>query len=115
MGSQNRFSAAPDGVAVGGGACASSSGLSTSNIPGTNTGACIICREAGCDTVCLPCGHLLICFRCSLRYVLPNGNLDPSVRCPCCKQSVQTFQRVFLQSPNAMARYSQMQEMRSLP
>mmetsp|Transcript_68201 Transcript_68201/g.127303 ORF Transcript_68201/g.127303 Transcript_68201/m.127303 type:complete len:165 (+) Transcript_68201:97-591(+) len=64
-----------------------------------STGPCIVCREGAANTICLPCGHLLICFRCSLRYVLADGSLHPDVRCPCCKQQVSSFQRVFTQSP----------------
>mmetsp|Transcript_22920 Transcript_22920/g.53643 ORF Transcript_22920/g.53643 Transcript_22920/m.53643 type:complete len:156 (-) Transcript_22920:97-564(-) len=64
-----------------------------------STGPCIVCREGAANTICLPCGHLLICFRCSLRYVLADGSLHPDVRCPCCKQQVSSFQRVFTQTP----------------
>mmetsp|Transcript_109337 Transcript_109337/g.189756 ORF Transcript_109337/g.189756 Transcript_109337/m.189756 type:complete len:150 (-) Transcript_109337:193-642(-) len=75
---------------------------------GLSTGPCIICREASANTICLPCGHLLVCFRCSLRYVVNDGSgLIPDVRCPACKQSVQSFQRVFTQSPAALARFSE--------
>eukprot|EP00747_Dinoflagellata_sp_TGD_P072680 gnl/TRDRNA2_/TRDRNA2_157582_c0_seq1.p1 gnl/TRDRNA2_/TRDRNA2_157582_c0~~gnl/TRDRNA2_/TRDRNA2_157582_c0_seq1.p1 ORF type:complete len:212 (+),score=8.91 gnl/TRDRNA2_/TRDRNA2_157582_c0_seq1:61-696(+) len=70
---------------------------------GLNTGSCIICNQADANTVCLPCGHLLICYRCSLRYQLPDGSgLHPDVRCPRCKQSVKQFQRILTQAPDLL-------------
>eukprot|EP00913_Durusdinium_trenchii_P025551 g23982.t1 len=57
------------------------------------TGPCIVCREASADTVCLPCGHLLVCFKCSRRYYLSEDRMHPDTRCPICKQPVQHFQR----------------------
>eukprot|EP00930_Biecheleria_cincta_P090532 TRINITY_DN79927_c0_g1_i1.p1 TRINITY_DN79927_c0_g1~~TRINITY_DN79927_c0_g1_i1.p1 ORF type:complete len:154 (+),score=12.26 TRINITY_DN79927_c0_g1_i1:45-464(+) len=69
------------------------------------TGTCIVCRETSANTACLPCGHLLVCFRCSLRYVLADGcGVHPDTRCPCCKESVKSFQRVFLQAPSISSR-----------
>eukprot|EP00931_Biecheleriopsis_adriatica_P097315 TRINITY_DN71080_c0_g1_i1.p1 TRINITY_DN71080_c0_g1~~TRINITY_DN71080_c0_g1_i1.p1 ORF type:complete len:157 (-),score=4.23 TRINITY_DN71080_c0_g1_i1:72-485(-) len=66
---------------------------------GLPAGPCIVCREVGANTICLPCGHLLVCYRCSLRYVLSDGSgLHPDTRCPCCKQSVKSFQRTLLHS-----------------
>ncbi|CAL1160905.1 unnamed protein product [Cladocopium goreaui] len=72
---------------------------------GLSTGSCILCHEVAANTMCLPCGHLLICFRCSLRYALPDGSgLVPDIRCPTCKKSVQSFQRVFFQTAATMTR-----------
>mmetsp|Transcript_38160 Transcript_38160/g.61547 ORF Transcript_38160/g.61547 Transcript_38160/m.61547 type:complete len:172 (-) Transcript_38160:48-563(-) len=72
---------------------------------GLSTGPCIVCREASANTICLPCGHLLVCFSCSLRYAMSDGSgLHPDTRCPRCKQAVRSFQRVFMQS-HAAARY----------
>jgi len=74
---------------------------------GLATGSCVVCREVAANTMCLPCGHLLICYRCSLRYALPNGSLHPDVRCPNCKVSVKSFQRVLLQTASTMTRHGQ--------
>eukprot|EP00435_Cladocopium_sp_Y103_P050150 s1097_g15.t1 len=76
-----------------------------SNGLGLSTGSCILCHEVAANTMCLPCGHLLICFRCSLRYALPDGSgLYADIRCPTCKKSVQSFQRVFFQTAATMTR-----------
>mmetsp|Transcript_8897 Transcript_8897/g.19567 ORF Transcript_8897/g.19567 Transcript_8897/m.19567 type:complete len:179 (+) Transcript_8897:117-653(+) len=81
---------------------ASSSGQLAGQQP-LGTGPCILCREAPANMVCLPCGHLLVCFRCSLRYVMSDGSsLHPDICCPSCKQHVHNFQRVYLQSPASM-------------
>ncbi|CAE7454753.1 unnamed protein product [Symbiodinium natans] len=82
--------------------------------PGLATGTCVVCREVAANTMCLPCGHLLICYRCSLRYALPNGSLHPDVRCPTCKVSVKSFQRVFLQTVSTMTRLNEMERARDL-
>ena len=74
---------------------------------GLATGSCLLCREVAANTMCLPCGHLLICYRCSLRYALPDGSLHPDVRCPNCKVSVKSFQRVLLQTASTMTRHGQ--------
>eukprot|EP00930_Biecheleria_cincta_P019006 TRINITY_DN14631_c0_g1_i1.p1 TRINITY_DN14631_c0_g1~~TRINITY_DN14631_c0_g1_i1.p1 ORF type:complete len:197 (+),score=16.07 TRINITY_DN14631_c0_g1_i1:45-593(+) len=72
-----------------------------------HTGHCIICREAPANTICLPCGHLLVCFRCSLRYARSDGSGTlPETRCPTCKQQVTNFQRVFLQSTSTVRSYA---------
>mmetsp|Transcript_28062 Transcript_28062/g.52622 ORF Transcript_28062/g.52622 Transcript_28062/m.52622 type:complete len:132 (+) Transcript_28062:64-459(+) len=68
------------------------------------TGPCIVCRQVAADTVCLPCGHLLVCFRCSQRYEIAEGVFHPDTRCPMCKQSVQRFQKALLPSQVAEAR-----------
>eukprot|EP00928_Gymnodinium_smaydae_P005561 TRINITY_DN11893_c0_g1_i3.p2 TRINITY_DN11893_c0_g1~~TRINITY_DN11893_c0_g1_i3.p2 ORF type:complete len:206 (-),score=13.59 TRINITY_DN11893_c0_g1_i3:104-721(-) len=73
---------------------------------GYGTGPCIVCRDNAANTICLPCGHLLVCFRCSLRYSMPDGGLHPDTSCPLCRQSVRSFQRVLLQSPALMERLS---------
>mmetsp|Transcript_46672 Transcript_46672/g.107870 ORF Transcript_46672/g.107870 Transcript_46672/m.107870 type:complete len:133 (+) Transcript_46672:36-434(+) len=91
---------------------ATSSSLSSSRYqagtPGLSTGPCIVCQQAPANTVCQPCGHLLVCFRCSLRYAMADGSgTHPDTRCPVCKQSVKNFQRVFTQSPAALSRYSE--------
>mmetsp|Transcript_10448 Transcript_10448/g.22178 ORF Transcript_10448/g.22178 Transcript_10448/m.22178 type:complete len:138 (-) Transcript_10448:82-495(-) len=62
-----------------------------------STGPCIVCRQAPADTVCIPCGHLLVCFWCSQRYQVAEGVLHPDTRCPICKQNVQHFQQALLQ------------------
>lgn len=67
------------------------------SLRGSDTGSCIICKQAGANTICLPCGHLLVCFRCSLRYG-DGAAVRSDIRCPTCKQPVQSFQRVFTQS-----------------
>ena len=74
---------------------------------GLATGSCVVCRDVSANTMCLPCGHLLICYRCSLRYALPDGSLHPDVRCPNCKVSVKSFQRVLLQTASTMTRHGQ--------
>mmetsp|Transcript_54154 Transcript_54154/g.86103 ORF Transcript_54154/g.86103 Transcript_54154/m.86103 type:complete len:122 (+) Transcript_54154:59-424(+) len=62
--------------------------------------ACIVCKKAAANTMCLPCGHLLICFQCSLRYVRADASgLHSNVRCPCCKKEVESFQRVVSAPP----------------
>ncbi|CAJ1454832.1 unnamed protein product [Effrenium voratum] len=79
--------------------------FNTSQAPGrpmVRTGPCILCREASADTVCLPCGHLLVCFRCSRRYYIED-RMHPDTRCPVCKQTVQHFQRALLQSQTLQA------------
>ncbi|CAE7871789.1 Ank2 [Symbiodinium microadriaticum] len=81
---------------------------------GLATGSCLLCREVAANTMCLPCGHLLICYRCSLRYALPDGSLHPDVRCPNCKVSVKSFQRVLLQTASTMTRLSEMERTRAL-
>ena len=73
---------------------------------GLVAGVCVVCRDVAANTMCLPCGHLLICYRCSLRYALPDGSLHPDVRCPNCKVAVKSFQRVFLQTASTMTRCS---------
>lgn len=76
-------------------------------VSGFSTGPCIRCKEEGANTLCIPCGHLLLCFRCSLGYTMPDGTLHPDMRCPVCKQQVLYFQRALPQSPAALARQLQ--------
>mmetsp|Transcript_102656 Transcript_102656/g.203793 ORF Transcript_102656/g.203793 Transcript_102656/m.203793 type:complete len:146 (-) Transcript_102656:90-527(-) len=74
------------------------------SLGGLDTGPCIVCREAPATTMCQPCGHVLACFKCSLRYSTADGRgVHPDTRCPCCKQKVRSFQRVFTQSPASVA------------
>mmetsp|Transcript_14889 Transcript_14889/g.27939 ORF Transcript_14889/g.27939 Transcript_14889/m.27939 type:complete len:149 (+) Transcript_14889:76-522(+) len=93
---------------------ASEDKLPCSTGPGLSTGVCLVCREAGANTLCLPCGHLLVCHRCSLRYALPDGSVHPDARCPTCKVSVKSFQRVFFQTASTLARLNQIERSRSL-
>eukprot|EP00929_Paragymnodinium_shiwhaense_P123183 TRINITY_DN9671_c0_g4_i1.p1 TRINITY_DN9671_c0_g4~~TRINITY_DN9671_c0_g4_i1.p1 ORF type:complete len:174 (+),score=21.08 TRINITY_DN9671_c0_g4_i1:121-642(+) len=65
---------------------------------GHGTGPCIVCKKVPANSICLPCGHLLVCFGCSLRYQMPNGVLHPDTCCPCCNQQVQSFQRIYMQT-----------------
>mmetsp|Transcript_65367 Transcript_65367/g.170111 ORF Transcript_65367/g.170111 Transcript_65367/m.170111 type:complete len:141 (+) Transcript_65367:80-502(+) len=81
----------------GGGGCLAAS-ASASDGWGLNTGLCIVCKQSSASTACLPCGHILVCYPCSMRYDMPNGAVHPDTRCPCCKTPVQQFHRVFTQA-----------------
>lgn len=48
---------------------------------------CLICEEKEIDVVCVPCGHLIMCYQCS--------NKLTKKECPSCRQKVQTFVKVF--------------------
>lgn len=50
---------------------------------------CVLCMDASKDWVCIPCGHLALCGRCSARVKLVSG------RCPICKQAIEKVMQVF--------------------
>merc|ERR1740130_1437824 len=58
---------------------------------GLNTGPCVVCRDRAADTICLPCGHLIICQVCA-RGLSKNAAMR-RLKCPCCAQGVMHFQR----------------------
>jgi len=69
---------------------------------GLDTGLCVVCLSRPADSMCLPCGHLMICQGCA--HILEQdcfarSRSSPPLRCPCCRQAVFEFKQVLVQRP----------------
>lgn len=54
-------------------------------------GECIVCCERGADTVIVPCGHTMLCFKCAKRVALQQM---PPI-CPTCRGPMSFVQRIY--------------------
>mmetsp|Transcript_161021 Transcript_161021/g.283773 ORF Transcript_161021/g.283773 Transcript_161021/m.283773 type:complete len:110 (-) Transcript_161021:40-369(-) len=61
---------------------------------GLNTGPCVVCRDRAANTICLPCGHLIVCQVCARGLSRTSG-----LRCAFCGQGVGNFKEVLIQGP----------------
>ncbi|KAJ7212287.1 hypothetical protein GGX14DRAFT_697227 [Mycena pura] len=55
---------------------------------------CVICTSEARDIICWPCRCLSMCDGC--REVLASRSSASKHRCPCCRQAVQGFSRIFI-------------------
>lgn len=66
------------------------------NQPGVPHTECIVCMDAAVDTVLLPCGHLCLCHECSTALQQGAKAKATSLKCPLCRVSAQSAQRIYL-------------------
>ena len=50
---------------------------------------CCVCVVRCVDTVCLPCGHLCMCWHCATRV------LNLSTKCPICRKQIESVKKVY--------------------
>jgi len=50
---------------------------------------CCVCTVRCVDTICLPCGHLCMCWHCATRV------LNRDKKCPICRKQIELLKPVF--------------------
>jgi hypothetical protein len=55
---------------------------------------CVICTTEGRDIICWPCRCLAMCDNC--REVLGSKSAPSMHRCPCCRQTVEGYSRIYI-------------------
>lgn len=65
----------------------------TGNVP-----CCIVCLANARDTVCEPCGHLVMDWNCAMAMVehTEENEIRPTVECPVCRQRAEAFSYVMI-------------------
>ncbi|KAF8163684.1 hypothetical protein B0H34DRAFT_650577 [Crassisporium funariophilum] len=56
--------------------------------------ACVICTNEGRDIICWPCRCLAMCDGC--REALASRSAPTKHRCPCCRQTVEGYSRIYI-------------------
>jgi hypothetical protein len=50
---------------------------------------CVICYTKNTNTICLPCGHICMCYDCALEVY------SSYMKCPLCSQDIKSFKHIF--------------------
>jgi len=60
------------------------------NSNGGEKSECVICMDAKCEMICLPCGHMAMCEKCSVQF--SQGKL---ASCPMCRGTLTQVLKVY--------------------